>query len=800
MRFRHSTRVLGILISAVMICPILIASPLTWGGGEEDVLVVVDPTQHDALTAANHYRAARDIPTGHFLMQTPVSSQYATTAGVQIEGFLGELRQRGLDEQIDFVVLAPGSMYRTAAAGLVNDSCAPINHFSITAPYILARDREQILLGNLPLSRSNGYSRTGWAAPGFDSVTTWFGGQPSGNQNARRYFISSLLGYTGANGNTLSEVIDMIQRSAGADGSHPSGTVYYMETTDAARSGPRDGAYPEAVTRLIGAGGQAQHLQAVLPLGNFDCMGVMTGIASADIAGGGFSMLPGSFGDHLTSYAGHFGTSSQSKMSLWISAGASATAGAVEEPCNYAGKFPHARLHVAYRKGLTLGEAWFRSVAYEPFQNLLLGDPLTRAYEETPSVDVPGFVPGVVSGTLNLTPSASSWDPADGIDGLELHVDGVMVDAGPLGTTFQLDTTLLDDGWHELRVIAETAHLQRARGRWKAEIIVNNLPNGVLTLIPIPAGDLDTEFDVQWGSWGPSAPDRVVLRHLDRVVAQDPGLTGSLKVHGHMLGAGPAQVQVEVHFPNGETLLDTPMVLNITDQSSGAGQAAPTAISYSRTITSNAPFLLELPGDMDQDPSSASWQVVSELAQATRLSNTSAAWQTFRPDSSASGSDSLTFRVTNSNGTSSLATIDLLYDFPASCSTEIYCVSAPNSVGAGAHMSHSGSISVSSNDLVLETQGAPQNQFALFFQGQDRAQNPLGSGWLCMAHSFARYGVIQTDNSGFASFALDIGQPPLTGAQIQVGFTWGFQLWYRDSASGPPGSNLSDALEITFCP
>ena len=42
MRFRHSTRVLGILISAVMICPILIASPLTWGGGEEDVLVVVE--------------------------------------------------------------------------------------------------------------------------------------------------------------------------------------------------------------------------------------------------------------------------------------------------------------------------------------------------------------------------------------------------------------------------------------------------------------------------------------------------------------------------------------------------------------------------------------------------------------------------------------------------------------------------------------------------------------------------------------------------------------------------------------
>lgn len=76
----------------------------------------------------------------------------------------------------------------------------------------------------------------------------------------------------------------------------------------------------------------------------------------------------------------------------------------------------------------------------------------------------------------------------------------------------------------------------------------------------------------------------------------------------------------------------------------------------------------------------------------------------------------------------------------------------------------------------------------------------MGHGWLCMASSFARYGVIQTDSTGSASHALDLTQPPLPGVQIQPGSTWGFQLWYRDPAMGPPGSNLSDALEITFCP
>jgi uncharacterized protein (TIGR03790 family) len=68
-------------------------------------------------------------------------------------------------------------------------------------------------------------------------------------------------------------------------------------------------------------------------------------------------VLPGAFCDHLTSYAATFDSSAQTKMSRWISKGASGTSGAVEEPCNYAGKFPHARLHVFYRQGLSLGEA-----------------------------------------------------------------------------------------------------------------------------------------------------------------------------------------------------------------------------------------------------------------------------------------------------------------------------------------------------------------------------------------------------------------------------------------------------------
>ncbi len=66
----------------------------------------------------------------------------------------------------------------------------------------------------------------------------WNGGLPSDERLSRHYFIGALLGYTGLRGNTPEELIAMIDRSIAADGSHPNGTFYFMETSDSARSGP----------------------------------------------------------------------------------------------------------------------------------------------------------------------------------------------------------------------------------------------------------------------------------------------------------------------------------------------------------------------------------------------------------------------------------------------------------------------------------------------------------------------------------------------------------------------------------
>ena len=51
--------------------------------------------------------------------------------------------------------------------------------------------------------------------------------------------------------------------------------------------------------------------------------------------------------------------------------------------------------------------------------------------------------------------------------------------------------------------------------------------------------------------------------------------------------------------------------------------------------------------------------------------------------------------------------------------------------------------------------------------------------------------------------ALDFTAPPTNagGGQINPGSTWNFQFWFRDPMGpGGNGFNLSDGLQVDFCP
>jgi len=128
-----------------------------------------------------------------------------------------------------------------------------------------------------------------------------------------------------------------------------------------------------------------------------------------------------------------------------------------------------------------------------------------------------------------------------------------------------------------------------------------------------------------------------------------------------------------------------------------------------------------------------------------------------------------------------------------------YCISSPNSAGAGAVIGSNSDYSVASNSFQLNVSGAPANKPGLFFYGPNQISIPFGEGRRCVGGSLYRLGVLTTSGQGTALRAIDFTSLP-NGGGIVGGSSWNFQFWYRDPAGGPVGYNTSDGLAATFCP
>ncbi len=137
------------------------------------------------------------------------------------------------------------------------------------------------------------------------------------------------------------------------------------------------------------------------------------------------------------------------------------------------------------------------------------------------------------------------------------------------------------------------------------------------------------------------------------------------------------------------------------------------------------------------------------------------------------------------------------------CLTNNYCLAAGNSAGTQAIISGQGSLALSDNNFSLGVVGAPAFKPGIFFYAGTQTQLFVGEGVLCVGPTVKRLQpVVLTDAGGAVVFPLDFTQPPLnTGAfGVTPLSTWNFQFWYRDPLGGPAGFNLSDGLEVTFCP
>ncbi len=187
---------------------------------------------------------------------------------------------------------------------------------------------------------------------------------------------------------TLVQAQTLIDRGVAADGlissGRASGNGFLVRTSDASRSTR----YPdfETLARTSVSGVTLRYIDNAAGTGSDvvanqnNLLFYFTGLASVpQIASNGW--LPGAAADHLTSFGGWLPDGKgQMPATDWLRAGATASYGTVDEPCNYSEKFPRASVLVnRYQLGDTLLEAYWKSVAW-PGQGLFLGEPLARPW------------------------------------------------------------------------------------------------------------------------------------------------------------------------------------------------------------------------------------------------------------------------------------------------------------------------------------------------------------------------------------------------------------------------------------
>ncbi|MEQ8316573.1 MAG: TIGR03790 family protein [Phycisphaerales bacterium] len=616
-------------------------------GVAEHAVLVVDPGSPDAMRAANEYIAARGLPETAVLYMTPDAANFAAFNDENLVALFGELAARGIGDRADYVIIAPPSRYRMGASSMVFDACASVNNFGISSAYTMAFYVDEVLAGDFAVTRTQPFHRPVGEPRGFDSEIEYAAGNPSTSSLARRSFIGAVLGWTGERGNTIDEVVAMIDRSVAADGVAPGGssdTYYFMNTTDSARN-VRQPQFGRVITDLNAKGTSAVQQDGQVPTGGVTAAGIMTGVANPPIDAGDFSFGPAAFADHLTSFAGHFGTGSQTKMSRWIAKGAVGSSGTVEEPCNYTGKFPHARLHYFYDQGATLGEAYLRSIGFVPFQVQFIGDPLARPFAYVP--DVSFSIPGSVSGVVMIDPSASTAKPGAGIGRVVLLANGVTVDEA-LGTgDLELDTTLLPDGVNEIRVVAYDDTDLETRGSETVLVTVNN--SGRLpTVSPSAAsGDLADLFTFSLDATG---ADEVRLVRAGAVLAAIDGAAGDVSLYGTDLGEGPSTVWAEASYADGRQARSAPQTITVDGGSTGTS-TTPIAYDYTRIIEPGSTVLVSLPASVRDDAANIDYEIVSAPAgDVDLLWHDGKAFALVRVDGAATAGDSLTFRVTGSAG------------------------------------------------------------------------------------------------------------------------------------------------------
>ena len=219
----------------------------------------------------------------------------------------------------------------------------------------------------------------------------------------------------------------MVDRGLMGDSAQPVGTVFLLHTLDDRNVQWYQFENAAFLFRQLPASQSVSVVEANYVSGQSNMVGYSVGYAYiANVLSNGYQ--PGALGEHLTSYGGFLHESS-GQMSIldWIEAGCVGSYGTVVEPCAYTNKFPNPRLHYWYARGFNMGESFYMAVQ-NPYQGVVVGDPLCAPYAVRPQVSVSGITNGqVASGSVAVTVTGIAVSAGKPVDRLDLFLDDVFL-------------------------------------------------------------------------------------------------------------------------------------------------------------------------------------------------------------------------------------------------------------------------------------------------------------------------------------------------------------------------------------
>ncbi len=536
------------------------------------VLLLANSRSQASLLAANTFAAVRGIPKQNMVCLDIPESAYGGSATVTPEEFTkliwepasAAMRERGIGDHIlawvysvDFPIRVktdPSDRKQMSVGGMTFLRNKPVALSLVEEGKYLSKlfagpnERLKLSLSTLSLGmQKNGLGKDSTVPPGAAYLQLGL--------RDRMPLPSMMLGYIGEKGTDIDTVLQTIQRGKASDFRGQRSGIYFIKSDDV-RSKCREWQYAPAMQELAKRGIGAT-TTTNFPAGAKNVMGLMMGAETVDPSAIG-SFAPGAMAEHLTSWSAEF-QKRQTKMTEWLKAGATASAGSVVEPYSNPNKFPSARFFVHYAAGCTMLEAFYQSIAC-PLQTLLLGDPLAKPYAVPLSVNVLGSDLIRRDTTFFAQPKCRVPNVAFLYTFL---LDGREIRAWSEDSSVTVNIKKLADGYHELRGVACIKHLVEFEASGIKPFTVDRLGRS-LAIDPNVEKIGTYEHSVRVKIDGTEMPKKLRLVSGARILDErDYHPDSALVLDELAIGEGPNRIQAVGVYADGMEVASPPVNFTI---------------------------------------------------------------------------------------------------------------------------------------------------------------------------------------------------------------------------------------------